>query len=243
MVRLGLIGYPLTHSFSKRYFSRKFEEEALSHHYTYENFELEVLDAFPSLWEDSALKGVNVTIPYKIKVMKYLDRLDPSAEKVGAVNVISRESGKLVGYNTDYFGFLTSLEDWLQTTDCSALILGTGGASRAVMAALDELQISYQAVSRNPLSGQLSYQELEAEIENYKLVINTTPLGTFPATEKKPDLPYHLLDQNYFLYDLIYNPEITAFMQAGKERGAKVINGLNMLHLQAEKAWQIWTKG
>ena len=243
MKRFGLIGFPLTHSFSKKYFSAKFEKENISD-CAYENYEIPEIEQFTSIIKNNPdLKGLNVTIPYKQQVLPYLDSLDVSAEFVGAVNVIKIGSDKkLKGYNSDYYGFLESLKRMLPENFSSikALILGTGGAAKAVEGALKTLKIEYKYVSRQK-DGILSYDQLTKDvIEDHKLIINTSPLGMFPKTEKCPDIDYSFIGQGHFLFDLVYNPEITLFMQKGIDQGAVVKNGLEMLHLQAEEAWKIW---
>jgi shikimate dehydrogenase len=241
----GLIGYPLTHSFSKKYFTEKFEKEGISG-CVYENFEIPAIDAFPALVrERKNLKGLNVTIPYKQEVMPFLSGLDSSAERVGAVNVIKLyEDGRLVGFNSDYYGFRQALlEDFLpeDRNGIAALVLGTGGASKAVRVALEDLNIPYRQVSRRATEESMAYQELSEEVvQQHRLIINTTPLGMYPKTDTAPDLPYTALTSGHFLFDLVYNPAQTLFMKKGAARGARVKNGLRMLHLQAEKAWEIW---
>ncbi len=246
MTTYGLIGYPLTHSFSQRYFTDKFAREGITDS-RYELFDMpDVATALPDLLQRPDLRGLNVTIPHKQAVLAYLDRLDASAEKVGAVNVIKVEAdGTRTGYNSDYYGFRQSLEDWLaalnrSTTDLRALVLGTGGASKAVVAALSDLSIPYKAVSRTKTPGNLSYDELPAVIDQYALLINCSPVGTYPNVAEAPALPYGQLTDHHLLYDLVYNPAETRFMQLGQERGAATMNGYQMLVLQAEKAWAIW---
>ncbi|MBC7747157.1 MAG: shikimate dehydrogenase [Methylotenera sp.] len=242
MKRFGLIGFPLTHSFSKKYFSAKFEKENISD-CAYENYEILEIEQFTSIIKNNPdLKGLNVTIPYKQQVLPYLDSLDVSAEFVGAVNVIKIGSDKkLKGYNSDYYGFLESLKRMLpEKFSLKALILGTGGAAKAVEGALKTLKIEYQYVSRQK-DGILSYAQLTKEvIEDHKLIINTSPLGMSPKTDTFPDIDYSFIGQGHFLFDLVYNPEVTLFMQKGIDQGASVKNGLEMLHLQAEEAWKIW---
>lgn len=252
---LGLIGYPLTHSFSKAYFAEKFSSEKISG-YEYDLFPLEHISDLPALLrENPRLVGLNVTIPHKVAVLPFLDSLDETASAIGAVNTIkierkpgspgSSESEACVlhGYNTDAWGFSSSLRPLLQPWHTKALILGTGGASKAVRYVLDTLGIEYRFVSRRAGRDQLSYQELYPEtIREYPLIINTTPLGTFPDTEYCPDLPYEALSERNLLYDLVYNPPKTRFLRQGKQKGATVINGMEMLRLQAEKAWEIWTE-
>lgn len=241
----GLIGYPLSHSFSKKYFSEKFEREGIEQA-RYELFELADIEEFPKLIEqETALLGLNVTIPHKQAVMPYLDALDTSAQKVGAVNVIRFQEGRLIGYNSDYYGFYRSLQEWLPPKQNSfkALVLGSGGASKAVIAALEELSIPSTLVSRKAAADRLSYEQLRAQprlLEEHRLIINTSPLGMSPNTETAPDIEYGKLDEGHYLYDLVYNPAETLFMQKGKAQGAQVKNGLEMLQLQAEKAWEIW---
>lgn len=246
MKRFGLIGYPLGHSFSKKYFAEKFEKEKITN-CEYELYPLESLDELPGLIKsEKGLKGLNVTIPYKEQVIHYLDEIDETAERIGAVNCIKITGKKLKGYNTDYIGFKESLVKFVGSNPIPdrALILGTGGASKAVKAALEDLGIEFKFVSRNPSEGQISYEELKTStlhnLNTSKLVVNTTPLGMAPATDSLPNLPYEQLTQDHFLYDLVYNPLKTAFMQRGIEAKCWVKNGLEMLHGQAEAAWEIW---
>ncbi|AQG80021.1 shikimate dehydrogenase family protein [Spirosoma montaniterrae] len=244
MTRYGLIGFPLTHSFSQRYFTEKFAREGISN-CQYDLFEMpDVATALPALLQTPDLRGLNVTIPHKQAVLPYLDRLDASAQKVGAVNVIKIETdGSRTGYNSDYYGFRQSLETWLgaeQSGALQALVLGTGGASKAVVAALTDLGIEHRYVSRTPANDMLTYDELPGIIATYHLIINCSPVGTYPRADEAPTLPYHLLTEQHWLYDLVYNPAETKFMQLGRERGAAVMNGYEMLVLQAEKAWEIW---
>ncbi|MFD2569362.1 shikimate dehydrogenase family protein [Spirosoma soli] len=245
MPRYGLIGYPLTHSFSQRYFTEKFALEGILDS-RYDLFEMPDISTLPSLLQTPDLRGLNVTIPHKQAVFPYLDKLDASAEKVGAVNVIKLEpDGSRVGYNSDYYGFRQSLENWFVTLSRSvasmqALVLGTGGASKAVIAALNDLGITHKTVSRTKTSTNLTYDDLVDEIIHYELIINCSPVGTYPHTDEAPSLPYDQLTERHLLYDLVYNPAITKFMQLGQQRGAATHNGLNMLELQAEKAWEIW---
>lgn len=239
----GLIGYPLGHSFSKKYFTEKFELIGIADSNAYELFELADIQAFPELIKSQPeLRGLNVTIPHKQAVMPFLDGLDASAEKVGAVNVIKiGEGGKLIGYNSDYYGFKLSLEEFLPTNvPLKALVLGYGGAAKAVVAALEDLSIPYKIVSRTKSADTLGYEDLAKEIDNYQLIINSSPVGTYPKAEHCPDIPYEKLTPSHYLYDLVYNPVQTLFLQKGEAQGAKTHNGLKMLHLQAEKAWEIW---
>ena len=245
MRKFGLIGYPLSHSFSKKYFTDKFEKEGIQNA-VYELFPLESIDQLPQLLaSEHELVGLNVTIPYKERVIPFLDELDSKAEAIGAVNTITIKNGRLKGYNTDYHGFKGSLTEWIGANLMpeKALILGTGGASKAVKAVLEDLNISYQFVSRRPTEGLVTYTDLHSDTElsnKAKLIINTTPLGTHPNTKELPDLPYEQLSEEYYLYDLVYNPLITSFMQKGIDARCWVKNGLEMLHGQAEKAWEIW---
>lgn len=236
----GLLGRNIGYSFSRNYFSNKFEKENL--HCQYQNFDLKKIDEITHLIQSTDIKGMNVTIPYKEAIIPYLDTLDPIAKEIGAVNVIKFENnGKLRGYNSDYYGFTESLKPLLNNTVKKALILGTGGASKAIGYALTQLKIDYTFVSRNPDFEELSYNDLDEDIINdFRLIINCTPLGTHPNIEHCPDIPYHYLGDHHILYDLIYNPEETTFMKKGKEKGATTINGLQMLILQAEKSWEIW---
>ena len=241
----GLIGYPLSHSFSKKYFSEKFEKEGISGA-SYELFELPDISGFePLVKRLPDLCGLNVTIPHKQAIISYLNALDGSAQKVGAVNVIRLQGGVRTGYNSDYFGFKRSLEQWLpkEKSGLKALVLGTGGASKAVTAALNDLDIPFQLVSRTAGPQLLTYRSLQSQpemLKEHQLIINTTPLGTAPNIDEAPPLDYHLLSSEHFLYDLVYNPAQTRFMLLGKSQGAQAKNGLEMLQLQAEKAWEIW---
>ncbi|MBV6642036.1 MAG: shikimate dehydrogenase [Cyclobacteriaceae bacterium] len=241
MRNFGLIGYPLGHSFSKKYFTEKFKDLGLSDH-KYGLFELETIDLFPELWKDPDLVGINVTVPHKQAVRQYLDALDPSAEKVGAVNVIKRTGNRLTGYNSDYFGFRTSLENFMPKNSVrKALILGTGGSSKAVKAVLTDLNIQFVFVSRKSGEGMISYDQMTPEIiKEHQLIVNTTPLGMHPKVDNCPAIPYEALGSVHLLFDLVYNPETTKFMQMGLDQGARVKNGLEMLHLQADKSWEIW---
>lgn len=247
MRKFGLIGYPLTHSFSKKYFTEKFEAAQITDA-LYELFPLETIEALPQLLKANPdLVGLNVTIPYKEQVIPYLDEMDEKAKIIGAVNTITIQNGKLKGYNTDYDGFKDSLTKWIGPNRMpeKALILGTGGASKAVKAVLDDLGIASCFVSRKPDNAQLSYDEIilsPHHLITSSLLINTTPLGMSPNTDALPDLPYDQLTKNHFLFDLVYNPLITAFIQKGIDKNCWVKNGLEMLHRQAEKAWEIWNK-
>jgi len=242
MKKYGLIGFPLSHSFSKKYFTEKFEREGIVDS-VYELFEIDAIEKLTRvLQENPNLKGLNVTIPYKQQVLPFLDELDESAKKIGAVNVIKIEENKLVGYNSDYYGFKNSLIDFLNGENPKAAILGTGGASKAVGQALKDLGITCQYVSRTKSDGVWDYETLDKNFSDFKLIINTSPLGMYPKLDTCPDIPYDEIDDTYFLYDLVYNPEETLFMKKGREKGAKAIHGMEMLIGQAEKAWEIWGK-
>ena len=245
MDRYGLIGFPLTHSFSQRYFTEKFAREGIPDA-QYDLFDMPDISALPALFTLDGLRGLNVTIPHKQAVLPYLNRLDASAEKIGAVNVIKLESdGSRTGYNSDYYGFRQSLTDWLtalnrESDALKALVLGTGGASKAVTVALTDMGIPYTFVSRKKTADGLTYDELDAVVADFHLIINASPVGTFPHSNEAPALPYAQLTDQHLLYDLVYNPAETQGMKLASARGAAVHNGLRMLELQAEKAWEIW---
>ncbi|MFO7368895.1 MAG: shikimate dehydrogenase [Bacteroidales bacterium] len=242
----GLIGFPLSHSFSAKYFAEKFERERLKD-CTYSNFPLEQIGQLNQLIEQrDDLVGLNVTIPYKEQVIPYLQSVDEEAAQIGAVNTIKilRNDGSihLKGYNTDAYGFQASLEPFVEKHFSKALVLGTGGASKAVAYVLGKLGIEVTYVSRMPRKPEhLSYEELTpAVMASCQVIVNTSPAGMYPNTDVCPDIPYECLAQGHVLYDLIYNPAETKFMALGRMKGASAINGLQMLHLQAEKAWEIW---
>lgn len=243
MNKLGLLGKNISYSFSRTYFKNKFETEKISNT-TYENFDIENIELFPSIIERTHdLKGLNVTIPYKEVVIPYLDKINKKAQEIGAVNTIKITSkGKLIGYNTDCYGFKKSLKPFLKTHHNKALILGTGGASKAVAYSLKELGITYTYVSRKLSEAiSLTYEQLtENDIKTHNIIINCTPLGTFPNINVCPQIPYNAINNKHILFDLIYNPEETLFLKKGNANNATTINGLNMLKLQAEKAWSIW---
>lgn len=251
--QFGLIGRSLKHSFSKGYFTEKFEKMGISATHNYELFELAEIGEFPDLLQKYSqnLKGLNITIPYKQEIMPFLDEIDEAAQKIGAVNTIKIISNaennklKLKGYNTDYWGFRWSLEKWAEFNEIKpkkALVLGKGGAAKAVIVALNDLGIEVQLVSRKKENDTIIYEELTREvIENHLLIVNTTPLGMYPNTETFPEIPYHFLTQNHLLYDLVYNPLETQFLKKGIANNIKSVHyGLEMLHGQAEKAWEIW---
>ncbi|HBX44818.1 shikimate dehydrogenase family protein [Limibacterium fermenti] len=246
----GLIGFPLKHSFSARFFAEKFERENIDAEYR--NFEIEdILQLREVIEQNRSLKGLNVTIPYKERVLPLLDGLSPEAQRIGAVNVIRVErasssgaqSYRLTGYNTDYVGFKQSLEPLLEkSVHRKALLLGTGGASKAVAHALADLGLKVQSVSRTAGKDLLTYSDLNDRVlEEYKVIVNASPVGTFPQVNNCPDIPYQNLTPHHLLYDLVYNPAETLFLKKGKDRGATVKNGAEMLERQALEAWKIWT--
>ncbi len=242
----GLIGYPLSHSFSKNFFTRKFADENLKGT-EYQNFPLENIEAFRGLVDNHPnFQGLNVTIPYKEKIIPFLDALDPVASEIGAVNTIkfigTGESRILKGFNTDAYGFTRSLQEVLGQKHSiqHALILGTGGASKAVAYALKQMNIPYEFVSSSSKTS-LGYESLTRElIQNSKLIVNTTPLGMYPKILDCPAIPYDFISREHILFDLVYNPAISLFLQNGMEKGASISNGLKMLEYQALKAWEIW---
>lgn len=241
----GLIGFPLTHSFSKKYFTEKFLDQGLTNH-EYELFPIEKIEDVRNIIHDhDTLRGLNVTIPYKESVIPFLDRLNESAEQVGAVNVIKIDDGILTGYNSDFYGFQQSILNWLPNDyqNINALVLGTGGASKAITAVLKSLSMEYQLVSRNGSNKALTYASLQSSslVVDSKLIINTTPLGMVPLLHGFPDIPYSQITPDHFVYDLIYNPEKTEFLKKCSDCGTKTKNGLEMLELQAEKSWEIWS--
>ena len=242
--KFGLIGATVTHSFSKAYFDEKFFHDGLRD-YHYDLYPLNNIDELKTLLkENPELCGLNVTIPYKEQVLKFLSDIDPFAKTIGAVNVIKIKNGILKGFNTDSDAFLESVEKWFPNIEGSkALILGTGGSSKAVQVALKKLPITFKTVSREKNLGDYTYEDLDkipAIMTESNLVINTTPLGMTPNTNAMPPIDYELLGPNHFVYDLIYNPARTKFLQKAEMRGSTIKNGLEMLHFQAEKAWAIW---
>jgi len=248
MRTFGLIGYPLSHSFSASYFSEKFKRENINDA-QYLNFPIDNINLLKDIFnQNQELCGLNVTIPYKEKVIDYLNELSSEASAIGAVNTIkikrTNNQKYLIGYNTDEYGFRHTLIPHLKEFHNKAIILGTGGASKAVVYVLKSLNIDYLIVSRTPReSNQIGYKDIDKNlIENHKIIINTTPLGMYPNINSCPDIPYEYLTDKHILYDLIYNPEKTLFLMKGEERGSLVINGHMMLILQAEKAWQIWNE-
>lgn len=242
MRRFGLIGKSLTHSFSPGYFQEKFQKEGISDS-EYLTCELEDISQFKAL-SNQDFTGWNVTIPYKEEIIPYLDNLSSDARAIGAVNTILKKKGKLIGHNTDHIGFERSLLPFLEPGDTKALILGTGGASKAVAHALKRRGIHFAYVSRTPHTGQLSYEQLGLPLlSNVQLIVNTTPVGMYPNIEEELPFDSAHLSAHHFVIDLIYNPAETHLLKAAKRAGARAINGLNMLHWQAEEAWKIWTSG
>jgi shikimate dehydrogenase len=236
MRHYGIIGYPLHHSFSAKYFSEKFEQEGIEAEYSLypigmEDLRLKIEDLF------LRLDGMNVTMPYKQTIIPYLDRLDETAEAVGAVNVVH----KRVGYNTDCIGFMESIKPLLRAFDRKALVLGTGGASKAVCYGLKQLGIAPTLVSRTPKDGMIGYSDLtEGVMAEHTIIVNCTPLGMVPDTESYPPIPYELISAQHLLFDCIYNPEETVFLRKGRAQGATIQNGIEMLYGQAKAAWKIW---
>ncbi|MDY6799790.1 MAG: shikimate dehydrogenase [Bacteroidota bacterium] len=242
----GLIGKKLEHSFSPKFFQQKFKHENIKDA-NYQLYPLQSIQEFNTLIQNNPnLSGLNVTIPYKTEIIPYLDKITSAAKEIGAVNTIKFESSlkslRLIGYNTDYMGFTESLKPFLKPYHSKALVLGTGGSSKAVQYALKQLNIKFLMVSRNPnKKNQVDYSMLTKElIAEYKIIINTTPVGMFPDVHQKPDIPYSFLTHKHLLFDLIYNPEKTMFLLEGEKKGCKVKNGLDMLKIQAEYSWKIW---
>lgn len=243
----GIIGNPLTHSFSPKFFNEKFSREKTDAEYL--KFEIADINLFPEIIKShDNLRGMNVTLPYKQQVMQYLDELDPQAEEIGAINVIKiiREDGKvkLKGYNSDIIGFQNSISPFIDKANHKkALVLGTGGASKAISVALQNLGIEVCFVSRTKKPDILTYEELDERIlAEYKVIVNTSPVGTYPKTDEAPYIPYEYLSPQHLLYDLVYNPSETKFLKLGRENGAVVKNGEEMLVLQAIAAWEIWSR-
>jgi shikimate dehydrogenase len=245
MRKFGLIGYPLGHSFSQKYFSEKFLNEHIPD-CSYSNYPIDDINQFAKLINvESDLCGLNVTIPYKSEIFRFLDYIDPEAHEIGAVNVIKFKKVEnktlLIGYNSDVTGVRVSLLPYINENLKSAIVLGSGGSSKSVCFVLKKLGLNVNQISRVRKPGMLIYSDIDqALIENTDLIVNTTPLGMFPKIDEKPDINYNLLTANHILFDLVYNPELTSFLRMGIKKGCKTISGLKMLHAQADKAWQIW---
>lgn len=242
--KFGLIGKNIAYSFSKKYFTEKFSSD-LFDDFTYENFDIESINDFPEILKNNPdLKGLNVTIPYKEAIIPFIDTLSDKAFKIGAVNVIRfTKKGNLKGYNSDWYGFKQSLEPLLQPHHKRALILGTGGAAKAVAFALEQLGIFYTFVSREATENAIDYDRINVTtFDNFQIIINCTPLGTSPNVKEFPPIPYQFFTDKHIAFDLIYNPEETQFLKKAKKKGAVTKNGYEMLVFQAEKAWKIWNK-
>lgn len=242
--KFGLIGKNISYSFSKKYFTEKFENNHF-HNCEYTNYDIQNVKEISEIIKNTkGLVGLNVTIPYKEVVLPFLDKISKNAKKIGAVNCISiSKNKKIKGYNTDYYGFKKALTPLLKKHHKKALILGTGGASKAVAFALKKLKIEYDFVSRNPSEYEIGYTEINADVFNeYQIIINTTPLGTFPNVTDLPKLDYSLFTNKHIAFDLVYNPEESAFLKKARKAGATTKNGHEMLIFQAEKAWLIWNK-
>lgn len=241
--RFGLVGRNISYSFSAGYFAKKFEKAGLDN-YSYTNFDIDSISQLPEILEKTKrLKGLNVTIPYKEEVLPLLDSISKTASIIGAVNTIVISKNGTKGYNTDHYGFRKALEPLLTPHHKKALILGTGGASKAVAYALRRMKIEYDFVSRTATDVIYAYEDLDAAIfEDYQIIINTTPLGTFPNMKECPPIDYSQFTKNHLAFDLVYNPEETEFMKRAAQKGAKTSNGYEMLVHQAEKAWKLWNK-
>ena len=239
----GLLGRNIDYSFSRGYFIQKFKKEKLTR-CTYQNFDLDSIDSVKSILEMDNISGLNVTTPYKREIIPYLDKISEQSKKIQAVNTIQfGKNGKKIGHNTDIFGFERSLLEITSKLPKNALILGTGGASSAVAFVLEKHKINYIYVSRNPSLNQINYNNLTLRfLKKHKLIINASPVGTFPRINLFPEIPYDAIDETHILFDLIYNPLETLFLNEGKKRGATISNGLKMLEYQAEKSWEIWNK-
>ncbi|RAJ13040.1 shikimate dehydrogenase [Olleya aquimaris] len=245
MRKFGLIGKDISYSFSQNYFTLKFKDENITNA-TYQNFDIQTIEDFKQqILTTNNLAGLNVTIPYKESIIPFLDRLDKKAEKIGAVNTIKfTKKGRLKGYNTDVYGFKKSIKPHLKKHHKQALILGTGGASKAIAFVLKELNMTYHFVSRQASKNtKYTYDTLTQEdISQHQIIINCSPVGTFPKVEEAPNIPYQGITDKHILFDLIYNPSETRFLKHGQSKGAVTINGYNMLVFQAEKSWKIWNK-
>ena len=238
----GLVGKNINYSFSKGYFLKKFKKEEISDS-DYLNFDIDRIDLIEDIFKNNKLSGLNVTIPYKEKIIPFIDELSPVAKEIGSINTICFEDSRKIGHNTDIYGFDKTLSEINIGNINYALVLGTGGASKAITYVLSKRKIKYNLVSRSKKENSILYKDLDVNIFNqHLLIINSTPLGTHPNIEEFPDIPYHFLDNKHFLYDLVYNPLETIYMKKGIEKGARVINGLKMLEYQAEKSWELWSK-
>ena len=236
MKTFGLIGKSLAHSFSVQYFSEKFFKEGITDT-QYLNFEMQNISEFKQLIKKNKISGLNVTIPYKESIIPFLDELSEDAKIIGAVNTIRFDNGKLIGYNTDYLGFINSIQQLLEGRN-KAIILGDGGAAKAIKYALKKLDVEYKTVNRN---SSFDYLDIKKQITGYyTIIINTTPIGSYPKVNDFPKIPYEYLNANYLLFDLIYNPNETKFLAYGKAKNAQTKNGLEMLQIQAEESWKIW---
>ena len=242
MDRYGIIGFPLGHSFSRVFFTEKFQKEHIDAEYV--NFEIPSAHLLPEIIRSNPhLRGLNVTLPYKEAVIPMLDSMSDEAREIGAVNVIQVREGRLKGFNSDIIGFMGSLRPLLKPWHQHALVLGTGGASRAIRVGLERLGLDWTYVSRTAAEGRLTYSALTPEVmEHYQVIVNCSPVGMFPKVDACPDIPYHLLSPRHLLYDLVYNPEETLFLKRGAQQGATIKNGLEMLHLQALASWEFWNE-
>jgi len=241
-MKYGLVGKNIDYSFSKKYFEEKFKRESLDA--TYENFDIKSISEFKKVIKNNQkLKGLNVTTPYKEEVIPFLDELDAQAKTIGAVNTIQFKDGRLIGHNTDGFGFIKSIFTLIENHHEKALVLGTGGASKAIVNGLKSMSIESTLVSREPSGNQIGYNQISKDmIDEHLLIINCTPVGTHPKDSECPDIPYKYLSNRHFLYDLVYNPAMTKFLALGNQKGAKITNGSQMLANQAERAWQLWNE-
>lgn len=242
MTKFGIIGYPLGHSFSKGFFTEKFARESIDAQYL--NFEIPDVAMLPDVLRNNPeLRGLNVTLPHKQAVIPLLDEMSEEAKEIGAVNVIRIRDGRLKGFNSDIIGFTNSIKPLLMPHHKKALILGTGGASKAIRVGLNRLGIEWTYVSRSPREGMITYEDITAEtLQAYTVIVNCSPVGMFPNVAQAPEIPYDCLSDKHLLFDLVYNPEETLFMKKGREQGATVKNGLEMLHLQAVVSWDFWNE-
>jgi len=242
MDKYGIIGNPLGHSFSKGFFTEKFAKEGIDAQYL--NFQIpEIGKLTDVLKENPELRGINVTLPYKTEVIPFLDELSDEAREIGAVNVVQIRNGHLKGFNSDIIGFTRSIQPLLKPHHKKALILGTGGASRAIRVGLTRLGLEWKYVSRTPREGMITYDDITAEtLKEYEVIVNCSPVGMFPKVDECPAIPYEFLTADNLLYDLVYNPEDTLFLKRGREQGARGKNGLEMLHLQAIASWEFWNE-